>query len=948
MERFAELVLRHRLLVIVGTIVLTGFFALGLTRLWVNSDIISYLKPDDPVVKLFNRIGEEYSGNLLAMVGIETDDVFSLSTLRLIRDLTEAFKSLDGVASVMSLTDILDIRKVEGGLEVRKLIDKDNLPSTSEELKRLREYVLSKKMYRGKIVSADGRITLIICRLRQDADRPGVARRIKEITESKRNGVKVYYSGLPLQILEAQGIILKDLKKLVPTVVLVVILVLFFSFRSIRGVVLPLTAVLIGTVWAIGLMGWLKVPLSIISNVTPVLLIAIGSAYGIHMISKYYEEGEEDRRAKTEKALSEVGMPILLSGLTTLIGFLSFIGAYITSITHFGVFTAIGVGFTMVISLSFIPAILSLLKTGEEQSNSGVNDHLFVRIMSRLADFILRREKIIIAVSLIIALVAIIGLPRIKREVNMLEYLPKDSDIRITEEMMRANFGGSIPIQIVVKGNMKDPFVLKEMRRMEKFLNSLPYASNAQSIADLICEMNKVMNDHPTIPETPEGVANLWFFIEGKDILKQLVNGDQTEGLIQAQLGTSDTAIGLEIVNSIDRYISRMSPKIEVVQVSLLNPDELTKAKEWLYSEIAEEIYFDATARDPDFKIESSSLKAVVRKALEADVVLTEGMLEELRRELRYYFEMESEVMVPENLIDPLVEGILKMASSGRTSKSEYLDLLRRTIPKDILDEDPEAADLTAETLAAKIREVWGKSKVQAAIAQLLPLFPQKLRDDPDFRDDLYEDLWVINEGVWGMPPGIDVKAVQREVEISAKQSGMPAVYKRLDRNLLKSQIQSFVIAFVLVFILLSIQHRSAKVGLITSSPILLTVLINFAVMAYAGVALDFATMMIASVAIGIGIDYSIHFSSRYKIELKRLLNPGPALARTLETTGRAILINALTVALGFSVLLMGQLTPIRQFGWMVAMTMIVSALSAITYLPAMLLVSKVEHKRKR
>ena len=946
MRKFAEFVLRHRLSVIVGTVILTGFFALGLTRLWVNSDFTSYLKPDDPAVKLYNRIGEEYKGNSIVMVGVETDDVFTYPALKLVRDLTEAFKEVKGVSSVISLTDTIDIREVEGTLEVGNLIDKDNLPSTPQELKRLRKYVLSKEMYRGRIISDDGRITLIICRLSQDVDKSGVSQRIKETAERMAKGAKIYYSGGPVFSLEAQRIILQDAKRLIPIAIGVVLLVLFFSFRSARGVILPLMAVVVSVVWAIGLMGWLGVPFSLISNITPVLLIAIGTAYGIHLLSKYYEEEGGDGKARTIAALGDVGVPILLAGLTTLIGFLSFIGAYITAITDAGVFTAIGVGVATLMSLSLIPALLSLLKPkGMRQRSEGEGHPIFERLAGRMTDFILRRGKFVLIGALALAFIAIAGLPRISREVNLMEYFPKDSLVRISEEMMQRKFGGSIPIQIVVKGDMSDPFVLKEMRRMEKFLNSLPYVSNSQSIADLICEMNRVMNGHYTIPETSEGVANLWFFIEGKEILKQLVNEKRTEGIIQAQVGITETGERIKIVDAVNRYISGLSPRIDVVQVSDLKAGQMKRAKSWLYGEIAEEIILDAAARGAELKVERGKLKDKIEEALEAEVNLSEEIIDELRDDLRNYFEMESEIMVPESLIDPLVEEILKMASSGRRTKSDYLTLLKREIPPEILKEDPEAAGLTAETLAAKVRDAYHKSKIESAISRLVTLFPENLRKDPDFKDDLREDLWTINEEFWGVPSSLGLKAGVRRVQITMQQTGLPAIYKRLDRNLLKSQIQSFIIAFVLVFILLSIQHRSIRMGLITASPIILTVLINFAVMAYAGVALDFATMMLASVAIGIGIDYSIHFSSRYKIELDRLSDPALALERTLQTTGRAILINALTVALGFSVLLFGQLSPVRRFGWMVSMTMVVSALSAMIYLPAMLLIGRVKRK---
>jgi predicted RND superfamily exporter protein len=109
--------------------------------------------------------------------------------------------------------------------------------------------------------------------------------------------------------------------------------------------------------------------------------------------------------------------------------------------------------------------------------------------------------------------------------------------------------------------------------------------------------------------------------------------------------------------------------------------------------------------------------------------------------------------------------------------------------------------------------------------------------------------------------------------------------------------------------------------------------------MGYSGVSLDSATMMIASIAIGIGIDYSIHFSSRFRIELKQQPDELSALDKTLETTGMAIVINALTVALGFIILLGSNILPMQRFGWLIALTMAVSACAALTFLPASILV---------
>ncbi len=944
MQRFAEWVLKYRKWIIGITVILTLFFAYQLRYARVNSDMLSYLKPDDPAVQLFNRVGEEYAGTAMAMVGLEAENVFDYQTLETIHRLTEKIKQVPGVATVTSLTDVLDIRGVEGGLEVGRLIDGNNIPSDPRELQHLREYTLSKDMYNGRIVSPDGRITIIIARIQQKADKQAVAEQIQRLARQEAGNYHLYFSGLPMQMIEINNIILQDMFRLVPVVVLVLVLVLYFSFRTVRGVVLPLITVLISTTWAMGLMVMAGVELSIISNIMPVVLIAVGSAYGIHMIARYKEEMLHCQEVKNciRAALAEVGVPIILAGVTTLIGFFSFVGSYLTSVTHFGIFTGIGVLFALVVSITFLPAVLSYLKPPRmRRSAEGKESHLIVHLMDRLVAFVLRQEKLIVGGSVVIVLLALLGLPRLHRQVNMLEYFPKDTDIRIAEDMMEKNFGGSYQVQIVVKGDLKNPFVLKEMRRLEKYLRTVPDISKPQSVADLICEMNRVMNGHYTIPDTREGVANLWFFIENESIMEQLVNADASEGIIQASQASWDTGEILRAVNRINAILQRrMDTTLVTVKAVKVSASPL---REVLTAHLAENILLDARYYGGDLP-DSLQLTRAIDQLWNIERVDFPGtMLDSLQERLRDFFWDESEIEVEsESRIDRIIRATVGALSRGTVPTGETLEgILRRHLPQSQLS-DTEAIQETAYSLQVILRDFYQHRKVAVAVEQLLPLFPGELRNNPDFRDDLRDDLWVLNEQHVAIPRqeaqslGISGDPIQ----VSYVQTGMPTIFTRLDESLVKSQLQSLAIAFVLVSIILMIQLRSVGGGLLAVSPIALTVLLNFALMAYLNVGLDNATMMIASIAIGIGIDYAIHFSNRFKEELAQNGDRTRALDITLRTTGRAILINAASVSLGFIVLLFARLVPLRHFGWLTATTMIFSAAGAITFLPAVILLT--------
>jgi predicted RND superfamily exporter protein len=200
MRKLAELVIKFRVSIIVLSVILTGFLGYHLKDIRINSDLLSYMPQDDPSVILFNEVGEKFGGNYLAMIGLETHDIFNYGTLARVNEITQKFKEMDEISHVMSLTDILDIKKTEWGLEIAKLIDKDNIPQDLEELKGIKEYTLSKEMYRGSLVSSDGKVTVIIARLKEGVDKINVSRQMKKIVQETEGNEKIYYAGMPFQI----------------------------------------------------------------------------------------------------------------------------------------------------------------------------------------------------------------------------------------------------------------------------------------------------------------------------------------------------------------------------------------------------------------------------------------------------------------------------------------------------------------------------------------------------------------------------------------------------------------------------------------------------------------------------------------------------------------------------------------------------------------------------
>lgn len=743
LNKFSRFVIRFRIYVIVTTVVFTAISVYFLRYLRINPDFTSYLPKDDEVVRSFERIGNDYGGNLLALIAIEADDIFTPGAIGDINTLTSELEVLEGVSYVTSMTNVLDIRAGEQGIEIGKLIDKYDLPATDQEFADLRRYVLSKEMYRGRLISDDGTATLIVCRLRQDSDEIRIARQMKNIVQKSNIGEEVYFGGLPFIMLDVSNMIVNDLKLLLPLVALLILGTLYLSFRTLHGVLLPLIAVGISTVWTVGFMCMLKVPVSIVSDIIPVILFAIGSAYSIHVISRLSEteegpSGTAERTKRLSECLSRVMLPVGLAAFTTIIGFLSFVfGSYLTTIREFGTFASFGVFIAFIVSVTFVPALASYV--------NGPKRHYDAKVRARRSIFkafsysALNHPRLVIGISILLVVLAGIGVPRIQRKVDILDYFKVGTDVRLSENFLKKKFGGSMPVQITVKGDILDPDVLSAMKRFHAFLESHGDIDHAQSVVDFIEEMNSAVGEGRTIPENRAKVSNLWFLLEGEETMTQFVNTDKSEAVIQATLESS-----------------MQTDRVKVI-----------------------------------------------------------------------------------------VEGINKYIGDNNSSKYTF------------------------------------------------------------------------------------------------EQTGMPSIHYRLDESIRRSLIQSIMIAAIVIFVTILLLLRSFSGGFIGLVPITFSLIGIFGFMGIFRIPLDIATVLVGSVSMGIGIDYSIHFLNRFKTEFRINGNKRRALDVTLQTTGRAISINVLAVTAGFLVLLLANLIPLQRFGILIAVTMLASGYGAVVILPAIIQLMK-------
>ncbi|MBW6458812.1 MAG: MMPL family transporter, partial [FCB group bacterium] len=283
-----KIIRKFRLPIILIFPLLTLLFVFGLTRLQIEGDINDLIPADMPSRVQTDRIEKVFGSNKLIVIVLESDDVLDPSTLQRVRDLTRAFERRPEFNRVTSLYTLKHIRNEKGMMVVDPAVP-TRLSDVSGERDILRKKLLNNPFVKGKVLSEDLKKTAILLTVRPGNEENGLMQTIANILEEIPGKERIHMGGLPV----VNALIIEDISRdvvyLLPIGFLLMTLMLYFAFRELRGVVLPLFCVLMAIVISFGLMPLLDWRISIVTILMPVILIAVANDYGIHLIAKYQE-----------------------------------------------------------------------------------------------------------------------------------------------------------------------------------------------------------------------------------------------------------------------------------------------------------------------------------------------------------------------------------------------------------------------------------------------------------------------------------------------------------------------------------------------------------------------------------------------------------------------------------------------------------------------------------
>lgn len=741
LQKIDRWVIDHPLWVLLVLSLITAILAYFATKIQFSSDLERMLPPEDQVVKEYVEAAEEFGSQAYILVAIQAEEsMFNPETLKKIDLMAQELEKLKskGIEGIQTPLNV----GVIGAMVTR-------VPEVDEQVRAYRKIITGEPALRKIFVSKDESTALIILKEKLAiVDTTAEIDLIDEVVRTVKkyeDPEKIYISGRPYLTALIQKSMVNDLVTLIPIAFLTLMIILFFSFRSIRGVLLPISVVLVSTTWTVGIMALLGAKLTIISIVMPVVLIAIGDADGIHILTRYHQEVESrPNREAIAKTMTSMNRPIIMTSLTSAAGFLGLTSSYSVIVKDFGIFTSVGILIAMCFSLTFIPAALSLLQAPKTVGRQDSDRRALTSIANVVTGIISKRPITIVVIGIVVLVLFAFGIPLLKLDANPLEGFKKGSMILKNTRFIEDQFGGSLTLRIILdtkkEEGLKDPTILKRVVEFQEFMEAYPEVGFTISIADIVRGVNKSLSgDDPgayRIPDREEAIAEglmLYEQLTGSGSLGEFVTQDYRRGQVTAVLkAVSSTELG-RTVNQIDDYLVQNFPDLET------------------------------------------------------------------------------------------------------------------------------------------------------------------------------------------------------------KIVGAPIYIIRLGETLVSSQVKSLLLSLIVIWIMLILSMRTIIIGTVGILPLLFVSVIELGFMGYTNFKLTVGTAMVASIAIGVGVDFAIHFIERFKIAREKGDTRDDAISDTFLTTGKGITFNTASLSLGFSVLLLSSFKTTMHFGLMVGLTALIAFLATMIIIPAVL-----------
>ena len=552
-----------------------------------DNSIEIWLSKNDRDFEYYKGFLKKFGDEEFLVIALSAVDIFTKERIQEINAIAERLKKFDGVVSVTSLADVFK-DTIKSPLFQEKLKGQKNRPV----LKVFKKAVITDPLYQNTLISRNGKTTAVIAVVKsmKPESRKQLVSEIrtllKDMAEKSAGKKHTYHLAGPTVVnAELDRMSKQDMTRLTPFMFVLSLVVLGCLFRRISGVLIPMAMVSLCLVWITGCFVLCGQTMNMISNMLHPLTFIIALSASIHLINHYYHESTVSTSVENAiyNTLQNVGIPILMTTITTIVGFISLATSSIPPVLITGLFMSGCAALTFFMSMICLPVLLSFIpikghtcvSTCPRENGDGRDSHYaekdikgeraFNTFFSLLGHFAVRYKGITLSCALAAGLFFLWGISKLKVESDIMASFPKNSLIAKDNNSIESRLMGLLPVEIIAEAtndaSILQPGILNNIVTLQRYLKGFPEITNSLSVADYIQKTHQIVKgskQYPySIPTTEKEAADYVKLasVYGNKYMNSLYSKELRDARISVRMKQVGSSRYQEIINSIKEYI---------------------------------------------------------------------------------------------------------------------------------------------------------------------------------------------------------------------------------------------------------------------------------------------------------------------------------------------------------------------------------------------------------
>ncbi len=618
-ERWGHAVARHRWLIIACMLGLSLVLGSQIVHVRFDTSSEAMFKLNDPTRVTYDEFRAQFGREDMILIAVESSDVFTFEFLERLRVLHDTLESeVPNIDEITSLVNARSTRGEGGELIVGELLE--DWPETPEDLAAVRDIALANPLYRGRLISDDGRTTVVVLKVSvyssavsesdelagfgdeavsEDAPVAGTgahpayisgeenaqaALAVGEILERfQDDDFRLHYAGGPILQTRIMFDMQRNMRLFIALILLTIACLLLVLFRRLSGVLLPLLVVLLSILATFGTQGLRGVPIGVPTQIVPTFLLAVGVGAAVHILVIFYQryDGGDSAEDAVSFALGHSGLAVVMTSFTTAGGLLSFVVSDVAPVSDLGVLAPIGILAGLAYCLVLLPALLTALPLRRHRGrSSAAKPRLLARALVASGDLAVSHSAGVLVATALLVVLALVGASRISFNHDPMRWFPDDDPIRVDTSWIDAALAGTMALEVVIdtgrENGLQDPSRLAGFDRLAEDVLAIRGGKGLAvrktlSLADVVKEINQALNENRpeehAVPEKRELIAQelLLFENSGSDDLEDFVDSQFRLGRFTLQMPYVPPENYLNFIDDVETaFRSELGPDVEI------------------------------------------------------------------------------------------------------------------------------------------------------------------------------------------------------------------------------------------------------------------------------------------------------------------------------------------------------------------------------------------------